>query len=514
MRMNQERRFLLSAVTNWLAFAATLMTAFFLSPYLVRKLGDSQYGVWVFVESILAYFTLFDLGIAACVVRFVARFHTSRDQHELNRLVSSCLILFLGLGVIAFVIGLAVIPLVSPTMGKSGMERSEIIAFSLLMLGNLALTLPLSLFPAVLDGLERFAIKSAVRIALLAIRTTAMIVLMEHRPSLMGLGIILTICNLAENCALTILTFVYLPRLRISVRLVDRATLTLVKGYSIDAFLAMIAGRVSVQSGAIVIGICLSAPEITWFAIALRLVEFAKGMLRSATTTLTPAISSLETKGNMEAIRSVLVNGTRWSLYLILPVHAGLILLGQSFLRIWMGSENYSLHCYPALMILAAPLSLAIAQSVAGRVLYGMGRLRLYSRLTLLEAAVNLGLSLILVRRFGIEGVAWAAAIPSALSCLFVIDYVGQLVGVSRRAYFMGAWLKPLAACAAPFAVWFGSWTISGWADLAIVLTAGLVPYLVVALVLEGVVFRLRPKTKIRVAQTDRARLSVLDSSG
>jgi O-antigen/teichoic acid export membrane protein len=132
--MPQQRRFLLSAVTNWLAFAATLLVAFFLSPYLIRTLGDSRYGVWVFVESILAYFTLFDLGIAACVVRFTAKFHAANDQQELNRLASSCFALFLGLGSLAFLIGLALMPLFAPMMQRAGMELGEIVAFSLLML--------------------------------------------------------------------------------------------------------------------------------------------------------------------------------------------------------------------------------------------------------------------------------------------------------------------------------------------------------------------------------------------
>src|SRR5262249_40987051 len=93
-----RRRLLLGAATNLLAFPATLAVRLFLTPYLVRKLGDGPYGVWAFVESVLAYFTLFDLGIAACVVRFVARFHATGDRNDLNRLVSTALALFVGLG--------------------------------------------------------------------------------------------------------------------------------------------------------------------------------------------------------------------------------------------------------------------------------------------------------------------------------------------------------------------------------------------------------------------------------
>jgi O-antigen/teichoic acid export membrane protein len=484
--MPQERRYLLCAVTNWLAFAAVLLVAFFLSPYLIRKLGDSRYGVWVFVESILAYFTLFDLGIAACVVRFVARFHASNDQKELNRLVSSCLVLFLALGFLAFLLGFALTPIFAPTMEKSGMQQAEIIGFTLLMLGNLAISLPLSVFPSILDGLERFAAKSAVRIVFLAVRTTATIALMENQPSLIGLGFILTIGTVAEHFVMAILCFINLPRLRFGLGLVDRATLKLVKGYSLDAFLAMIAGRVSVQSGVIVIGIFLSAPEITWFAIALRLVEFAKALLRSATTTLTPAISSLEASGDVDAIRRVFLKGTRWALYLILPVHLGLIVFGRPFLRIWMGSAEYAERCYPALVILSATLSLVVAQSVAARILYGMGKLRLFARSALLEAFVNISLCLLLVKPLGISGIAMAAAIPNLLFCLLAIGYANRLLSVSLRESIGNAWLRPLLAGLAPLAIWLSGWSVVGWVTFGMALLAGLAPYAAIIWLIEG----------------------------
>ncbi len=490
--MPQQRRFLLSAVSNWLAFAATLLVAFFLAPYLIRKLGDSRYGVWVFVESILAYFTLFDLGVAAGVVRFTAKYHAEKKQHELNRLASACLALFLGLGVLAFLIGVAITPLLSPMMAKSGMQESEIATFTLLMLGNLALSLPLSVFPSILDGLERFAVKSLVRIVSLAGRTVAIVMLMNREPSLIGLAIIFTIGTLAEHFVMAILCWVYLPRLRFGLRLIDREMLQRVKGYSLNAFLAMVAGRVSVQSGAIIIGIFLSAPEITWFAIALRLVEFAKALLRSATTTLTPAISSLEASGNMDAIRRVLLKGTRWVLYLILPVHIGLVVFGKPFLTIWLGSPEYAMRCYPALVILSATLSLVVAQSVASRILYGMGFLKRFAVAALIEAVFNLSLSLLLVQSLGIVGIAWACAIPNLLFCLVVIACACQTLNVGWRAYLVETWLRPLLIALLPLAIWLGSWKVVGWSSLALAIGAGLLPYALAIVVLEYVRPRLR----------------------
>jgi O-antigen/teichoic acid export membrane protein len=499
-----DRRVLVGAVTNWLAFAATLLVGFFLTPYLVRRLGDGAYGVWAFVESVLAYFTLFDLGIAACVVRFVAKFHTTGDRDELNRLVSTCLALFLGLGLLLFAAGAGLLPLLLASIEEAGVPRGEVVAFSLLMVANLAVTLPLSLFPSVLDGLERFALKSAVRVAVLAARTTGTVLVLEHRPSLLTLGVLITVCNLVEHIALAGLAFRALPMMRFSRRLVDRATLKRVKGYSLDAFLAMVAGRGCVQSGAVIVGAFLGAAPVTYLALASRLVEFAKALLRTATNTLTPAISSLEAAGDTAAIRRMFLRGTRWVLYLILPVHLGLVVFGRPFLATWLGGPVYAEKCYPVLVVLSSTLSLVVAQSVASRVLYGTGRLRRFARMALGEAAVNVALGVLLCPRFGLMGVAAGVAVPNLLMCLWVIGHTARGLGVSWRHYVGDAWLRPLMATTVPLGVWLlADVGASGWAGLATAIGMGLVPYGLAVLAVEG---RLRAGRRLAIGRAHQVR--------
>jgi O-antigen/teichoic acid export membrane protein len=477
-RSPAARRVLVGAITNWLAFAATLLVGFFLTPYLVRRLGDGPYGVWAFVESILAYFTLFDLGIAACVVRFVARFHATGDRTELNRLVSTCLALFLGLGLLLFAVGAGLLPVLLSSIEQAGVPAGDVVSFSLLMVANLAVTLPLSLFPSILDGLERFTLKSTVRVIVLAVRTTATVFVLEQQPSLLVLGIVLTACNLIEHAILAVLAIRALPDLRFSPRLVDRATFRRVKGYSLDAFLAMVAGRACVQSGAVIVGAFLGAAPVTYFALASRLVEFAKALLRTATNTLTPAISSLEAAGNHDAIRRMFLRGTRWVLYPILPVHFGLIVFGRPFLVTWLGDPEYAEKCYPALVILSATLSLVVAQSVASRVLYGTGRLRGFARMALVEAGLNGVLSVLLCPRFGLIGVAVGIAVPNLLMCLWVIGFTARGLNVSWTRYVSDGWLRPLVTATVPLGTWMvADVKVTGWATLAMALTAGLVPY-------------------------------------
>ena len=82
-----------------------------------------------------------------------------------------------------------------------------------------------------------------------------------------------------------------------------------------------------------------------------------------------------------------------------------------------------------------ATLTIGVAQSVASRILYGMGKLTLFARLALVEAVVNLGLSLALVGPLGIVGVAIAVAVPNVLFCLFAITYACRVLQIGGRQY-------------------------------------------------------------------------------
>jgi O-antigen/teichoic acid export membrane protein len=503
MNDRANRSLILGAATNWAAFAATLAVSFFLAPYLVRSLGDARYGVWAVVESILAYFTLFDLGIAACLVRFVAKLHATSERDELNKLVSSCLAVFSAAMLGVLVVGGALVPLIGPGLERKLGEPGDVPAFMLLMLANLAVTLPLSVFPSILDGLQGFAAKSAVRLVFLGIRVTGIVSVMETTPGLLPLAIVYTIVNVLEHAAFAMLAFRFLPGLRIGTSHIDRATLHRVKGYGIDAFLAMLAGRITVQTGAIVVGGFLTAASAAHYAIAARLVELAKNLLRSITTTLTPAVSEREAKGDMDGVRRVLLDGSRAVLYLVLPIHLGLLFFGAPFLARWIGDPEYAAWCFPTTAILSATLTIGVAQSVASRILYGLGTIRLFARLALVEAAANLGLSLLLVGPYGLEGVAVAVAVPNVLFCLFAIGYACRILEVPAGRYLQQAWLKPLIAAVLPTLWWAIVPSEGTWLGIVSGIGLGLIPYALAVFIAE------RPRVRLyRLRKLNRAPLA------
>jgi len=482
-----NRRIITNAVANWIGFAVQLVVAFFMSPILVHWLGAPRYGVWSLVESVLAYLMLFDLGVAASVVRYVARFEANGDQDRLNRVFSTSICIFAAAGAAVMVVTLA-LAAVGSTLTKVPAELLREARWMLILLGfNLAIGLPLNVFPSLLDGLARFPAKTAIRTAGLLLRTGLFLVVLWKEDGLIPLAFAITACNVLEHLALAAASWWFVPRLRFSFSLADRETFRMIRGYSLEAFVAMVAGRISFQTDALVIGIFLAPQFITYFAVAGRLLEYAKNSLRAATTVLTPAVSAFEARGETGTIREVFLSSTRYVLWFILPVQIGLHLLGKPFLALWMGPE-YVDWSYPTLTILALPLSLLMSQSVSGRVLYGLGQLRWFTVVVVMEAVANLFLSLVLVRPFGIEGVAWGTTIPNIIGNLLVAVYVCRLLKVSLSSYQRKSFLKPLAVACPLAAVWWTAGILlpaNDWITLFLIAGIGMTGYAVIALVTE-----------------------------
>ena len=483
-----HHRLLTSTVANWIRFAAQLAAGFYLRPILIAGLGLDRFGIWSLIQGILAYLSLFDLGVAVAVVRYVARFETIKDKKGLNSVFSTSLCIFTaaGLAVLALSLALA-FPGISwlPCLGQLGNEGR----WMLLLLGaNLATSLPLGVFACVLEGLGRYPAKSAIGTAGILFRSTLILVVVALDGGLVCLAAVITVCSVLENLTLAVAARYYLPELRFSLRLVDRESFRAIRGCSVHALVAMLAGRISFRTDAIVIGAFRTAKQIAFFSNGADLVEYAKDTMRVATTVLTPAVSALEAQGRQTAIRDVLVHSTRYLLWLLLPMQLGLILLGLPFLTLWLGPDKGPQESYAVLVILSLPLVLAMSQSVCARILYGLGELRWFARVALLEAGFNLLLSVLLVPRFGIQGSAWGTTIPNVLGNCAVVLLVCRRLDLSPGCYVYRSFLKPCAVAGPLALVWWSAnhyYDLTSWRWLTATVAAGLTGYFLLASLVE-----------------------------
>jgi O-antigen/teichoic acid export membrane protein len=323
---------------------------------------------------------------------------------------------------------------------------------------------------------------------MLGLRTITFLFILNNGGGLLAIGVAITIFGIAQNVILASAAHLLVSGLRCSHRFVDFATFQAIRGYSLWAFLIMIAGRLSFSTDAIVIGANLSPEYITYFAIGARLTEYCKTAIRTATTVLTPAISALEAKGDMDRVRRIFLTGSRCVAWVVIPVQLTLVCLGYEFLAIWI-SPDVADEAYLPMVCLAVPLSITLSQSIAGRIFYGIGRLKWFAAAAVSEAIANLGLSLALVRPYGITGVAIGTMVPNILFSLSIAAAACRFLSVGTAQYMASTFARPLFAAVLQLMLWSGMREILGaprtWSELAAFGVLGISLFGLVGLILE-----------------------------
>jgi len=156
--------------------------------------------------------------------------------------------------------------------------------------------------------------------------------------------------------------------------------------------------------------------------------------------------SSFEARSEANSLRALLVHGTRVSLLLFWPIGITLFIRGPRFIGLWMGPE-YAVVSGTVLRILLIATFVQSANHASANIVFGMGKHRSVALWQIGEAAANLLLSVILVRRVGLYGVAWGTVIPElVVNLLLWPRYITRLLDIGLRRFLVDAWLRPLCA--------------------------------------------------------------------
>ena len=133
-RINQKKA---GIMITYLTMGLRVLISFVFTPFLLARVGDSQYGVYSLSVSLISFISLLDMGFSQTLVRYIARARALDDKDEEARLNGFFLKLYIFIAVIAFVVGLALVFLY-PLVSKKTMLDSELRLFKAVFLVLLA----------------------------------------------------------------------------------------------------------------------------------------------------------------------------------------------------------------------------------------------------------------------------------------------------------------------------------------------------------------------------------------
>jgi O-antigen/teichoic acid export membrane protein len=407
--------------------------AFFMMPYLVRHLGERMYGVWVLIGSLLGYYGLLDVGLSSAVARFISRAVGRNDREDIRRVTSTSFYIFAAMGVAAILltVGLAA------GMGYVVHDPSDrrIFRIIVLLLGlNYAFDFPVRAFTAVFSSNLREDVSNVISVLRTVMSAGFTFLAIEKGGGIVGLAVVIVACSMASNVARVVMAYRVEPNMAVSPRYFDRSKMRSLFGYSIYTFVGRIADIFRFKLDHLVITAFVSLRAVTHYAVAMRLFEYLTELITQMVGVVGPMFSQDEGRGDYEAIRRKFLFVTKISVYVALFFGGTTVLYARDFIQRWMGADFTD--SYTVLVIIMVPLVLAMMQRPVSPLLFGISKHKYITYSNLLEGLANLGLSLALVRRYGMTGVALGTAIPMALMAVVAQPvYACRAIRLSRRRY-------------------------------------------------------------------------------
>ena len=387
-------------------------------PLTIGYLGAERYGAWVTIVSVIIFLSITDFGLAASLTNALGKAQAEDARALGQRLVSSALLMLSLIALAILIAGNALAPriaaLLFPNL-QSPVARAEIVPAVMIALSIFALNLPLLVSSRVLAAHQESALANLWNIAGSLGNLAALLVVIWFRGGLPWLVFGCFGFGLAANiaCAAWLFGF-HKPWLRPNLGVVDSV---LVRSLFYDGWKFSVIGvgwMVNWQTDNMVIAHFLGAAQVTPYAVTFSLFAIASGLQTLAYPNLWPAYTEAYAQGDYEWIRKTLRSNFKFSFFTATAIVVFLTIFGGEIIRLWAGAAAvppFSVIVWMALWRLMLSTLL-----VGSCLLNATGHLKGMTIYGTATAVLNLALSILLAKIYGITGVIAATVIAFAVA--------------------------------------------------------------------------------------------------
>ena len=429
-----------------------IVIAFMLSPFLVRTLGDTQYGIWSIISALTGYMTLLDLGVSSAIAKYVAKYKAHNNYKSLNVVFSSGIVIMLIVGAIL----LALSPFIADTLVKALKFEPELrdTVHTLVIVGaiDVSIFVASGVFYGAFYGFQKNEVTNAAVLFAAAFKAVVFYFALTSGYGLVAMGIISLVGNLLAALLLAFIMRKVEPQVEITVKHADKSTIVSIFNYSKFTFLTMLGLQLIYYSDAFVIGYFLSAAAITIYTIPWSLSEYSNKLIHAVAQTFVPVFSNQEATQD-SSLYQTYISGTKGVLVISNLLCIGILALGDEFIGVWMG-PRYAVECSVLLTIMFTTQLIKSPQLISYSILLGTSNHQKFAMYNFGFSVANLILSILLVQKFGLIGVACATAITQILFYVVVTPILtSRVINFSLLDYVKKTYWRIVPASLVLFAV-------------------------------------------------------------
>ena len=415
-------------------------------PLMIRGLGLEGFGVVMLITSVVGYFGVLDVNLAAGSIKFLAEHHARGDRRRFTETFWFGVGFYLLLGSVVSMLLLvfadqllAIFFKVAPNTQADALLGLQIAAlgFAPLQLQNYLLVVP--------QALQRFD-RSASGEAFFGVAAN----LVSAWVALHGGGISVVLGARVMVSLLNLLWLVWLLK-RLAVPLTPalprREVWRSLASFSAHSWLSRTASMLHQYADKLIVGALAGPVALTLYSVPNQLATRILGLTYRLAAVIYPRVSALAATGEQQQLRTLYLDATRILTFLNAAVLGMIALTGEHFLAAWVGTEFVALG-YPVLLLVTLGFLMDSLTTLPSLVNDGLGHPKISGRFAIARGLLGVAMVWLGTSLYGIIGAASAHLLCSLLmSCLFLKYVHGRTVPASLNETIRLCWAPGMYVC-------------------------------------------------------------------
>ena len=372
------------------------------TPIMIRILGQNEYGLYQLVQSTVNYLTLMNFGFNGAYIRYYSIANAKHDKEEIANINGMFFNIFMFLAGLV-VLGGAILYANIGILGTNLTAADYTVAKQLLviMVVNLALSMPSSLFVAYMSANERFVAQKVLQIVI-----NLLIPLLNLPLLLWGYGSVgvvavtlgLTVLRLVVNIIYSIKAL----HIKINFRFFDKTIFIDLLGFTFFIFLSDLVDQLNSNVDKLLLGRMKGTIAVAIYSVAFNLKTHYTTLTWLIPEMYIPRINKLAIEGTNEEQTALFTQIGRINHFIVALVISAFILCGRAFIHLWVGNEYDT--SYYATVILMLTGYIPAVQTLGVNIQNAKNKHRMRSLVYFCVAVLNVIASFFLIKRWGVIG--------------------------------------------------------------------------------------------------------------
>lgn len=419
MQINQLKS---GVYLSYISLFITNITNLILTPFIIRNLGQSEYGLYMLIGAFVGYLAVLDFGLGNAVIRFVAKYRAENNKKDEENFLFSTLFIYSIISIIVVFVGTILYfnleNFFSNSLSKSEIEIAKVMFIIVVI--NLALTLPIKTFTGIIIAYERFVFQRLLDISRILLRAIIILILLSLGFNAIAIVLVDAILNILIMLISMGFAFIKL-KVRIRLYKINRSLLKEIFSYSSLIFISVVVDQIYWRIGHLVLGIIASTNEVAIFAIGVLFAQYFITFSTAISGVFLPKITKMVVnRSSGEEFTDLLIKTGRLQFLVLGLILSGFILFGKKFILLWAGPDfGYSWLIAIVMMI---PLIIVLTQTIGISILQAKNMHGFRALAYLVIALVNFIISIFLAKEYGALGSAVGTTLSLILGNIIVMN--------------------------------------------------------------------------------------------